>query len=144
MSSIYYKGQKYTGPTLDLGSGSLTTDDKTIVGAINELDAKIDTVVANAVPLSSSTEYISGYESFRSGNVVQIKFNATSIPSSSWTDLGYVSKIPTMDIYMPCINGSVTGYGTCNLNTLGRLRIYHTNSDASSFYGVVITYLTND
>lgn len=42
MSSIYYKNQKYTGPTLDLGSGSLTTDDKTIVGAINELDAKID------------------------------------------------------------------------------------------------------
>lgn len=39
MSSIYYKNQKYTGPTLDLGSGSLTTDDKTIVGAINELDA---------------------------------------------------------------------------------------------------------
>lgn len=40
MSSLYYKNQKYTGPTLDLGSGSLTTDDKTIVGAINELDAK--------------------------------------------------------------------------------------------------------
>lgn len=42
MSSIYYKNEKYTGPTLDLGSGSLTTDNKTIVGAINELNARVE------------------------------------------------------------------------------------------------------
>ena len=39
MSAIYFKGQKYTGPTLNLGSGNLTTENKTIVGAINELNS---------------------------------------------------------------------------------------------------------
>ncbi len=75
MSSIYYKNQKYTGPTLDLGSGSLTTDNKTIVGAINELDAgKVGTTMSSrdvyftssatfsytgvSIPIKANTPYI--------------------------------------------------------------------------------------
>lgn len=53
MSAIYYKGQKYTGPTLNLGSGSLTTDDKTIVGGINEINSLYKVVVVEFPSFSS-------------------------------------------------------------------------------------------
>ena len=53
MSAIYFKGQKYTGPTLNLGSGSLTTDDKTIVGGINEINSLYKVVVVEFASFSS-------------------------------------------------------------------------------------------
>lgn len=79
MSSIYYKNQKYTGPTLDLGSGSLTTDDKTIVGAINELDAEVGGLV------ESGGEENNRY--FKIGNMLICYGRvAESVPASATSD----------------------------------------------------------
>lgn len=79
MSSLYYKNQKYTGPTLDLGSGSLTTDNKTIVGAINELDAGMQPKikVKNVTIPDTLTIPQSGYvniSSYRPSDVINLLF----------------------------------------------------------------------
>ena len=58
MSAIYFKGQKYTGPTLNLGSGSLTTYDKTIVGGINEINSLYKVVVVEVPSFSSLPQTI--------------------------------------------------------------------------------------
>lgn len=142
MSSIYYKGQKYTGPTLDLGSGSLTTDDKTIVGAINELDAEVEKLkTVYSVPLSSSTENISGFFGKRTGNVIHLSFSAINIPSNTWTDIAVISKPPLLGANAVVANSSVSGYGRCDVQPNGTIRVYHTNGSTSSFYGISIVYV---
>lgn len=84
MSSIYYKNQKYTGPTLDLGSGSLTTDNKTIVGAINELDAKFAVVEGTLSDTVSAWSDIVSYPTgFTLYNSVLVGFSV-KIDASSW------------------------------------------------------------
>lgn len=93
MSSIYYKGQKYTGPTLDLGSGSLTTDNKTIVGAINELDARMDAVQKTSTSAISSF----GHVAIRVGDIKVIHFLA---PTSAMTyNTAYTCPIVDSDFY---------------------------------------------
>lgn len=112
MSSIYYKNQKYTGPTLDLGSGSLTTDNKTIVGAINELDAEVGALTTATVGKFSAnmqftTSELSRYISFnKSGTYSHYLFTYGSgvvgfvitewATDLAWTDISKTAIIGTL------------------------------------------------
>ena len=96
MSAIYYKGQKYTGPTLNLGSGSLTTNDKTIVGGINEINSSIDVLNTaledkqNTLVSGTNIKTINNESILGSGNIsinVSIPNNITGSGTS-----GYLTK----------------------------------------------------
>lgn len=106
--------------------------------------SKIPSILQNevySVSLSSSTENISGYSGRRTGNVIQLSFSAINIPTNTWTDIAVVSKAPLLEATAIVANGSVNGYGRCDVHTNGKIRVYHTNGSTSSFYGVSIVYV---
>lgn len=89
MSAIYYKGKKYTGPTLDLGSGSLTTNNKTIVGAINEISSSINILNTalenkqNTLVSGTNIKTINGTSLLGSGDCEVATYSTTDLTAGS-------------------------------------------------------------
>lgn len=100
-------------------------------------------IVQAAVPLTSSTENLSGYSSCMSGHLVDISFNALNIPSNTWTEIAVLSKPPINAAGTVIANSSINAYGRAEVNTAGKVRIYHTIGSTTAFYGIHIMYLTN-
>lgn len=107
MSAIYFKGQKYTGPTLNLGSGSLTTDDKTIVGGINEINSLYKVVVVEFASFSSLPQTKSDSRITSDHVVVDSVF---SNPSMMTSDLSWTTSDGSITI-----SGSMSGSTTLTL-----------------------------
>lgn len=85
MSAIYYKGKKYTGPTLNLGSGSLTTDDKTIVGGINEINSLYKVLQINVASFSSLPQTVSNNAITSDHVVVNSVLGTPTAQTGEWT-----------------------------------------------------------
>ena len=108
MSAIYFMGQKYTGPTLNLGSGSLTTDNKTIVGAINEINERYKTVVIE-VPTFSSLPKTVLDSRIRADHTLTEAFVGTPSAVGSVWDVAFADGSLT-------ISGTITGSTTLTLS----------------------------
>ena len=112
MSAIYFMGQKYTGPTLNLGSGSLTTDNKTIVGAINELNDGVN----EAKPLFKE---IASFSSFPQ-TVNDARITSTMRVTAIYLGTPYAV---TSAIDWVISSGSVTITGTIDGSTTAVLKL---------------------
>jgi len=121
MSAIYYKGQKYTGPTLNLGSGSLTTDDKTIVGGINEINSSIS--ILNTALEDKQNTLVSGT-------------NIKTINNESILGDGNL----TINVSLPSNN--ITGSGTSGYLT--KFNGTNTITDGPALGSGTTTFLRND
>ena len=107
MSAIYFKGQKYTGPTLNLGSGSLATDDKTIVGGINEINSLYKMLQIDVASFSSLPQTITDSRITSDHVVIDSVFSNQSVMTS---DLSWTTSDGSITI-----SGSISGSTTLTL-----------------------------
>lgn len=85
MSAIYYKGNKYTGPTLNLGAGGLTTDEKSIVGGINEINSLYKVLQIDMASFSSLPQTVTDSRITADHVVVNSVLGTPSAQTGEWT-----------------------------------------------------------
>lgn len=107
MSSIYYKGQKYTGPTLNLGSGSLTTSDRTIVGGINEINSQYKLLTINVASFSSLPQTVSNSAITANHVCIKAELGTPSAQTGDWTVTTSAGSLT--------LSGSISGSTTATL-----------------------------
>lgn len=112
--------------------------------AIDEVDGSIKALETKSVTITPSSGITLNYSSMGvSGKLVACSLiTKTTFTAGTWKEIGYISKVPTDEVKVPCANNTTGAFGgMARIETTGKVTVY---PQTSGEYAIAfsIAYIT--